>query len=33
MERVPVNLSRPLGDRVVLSVDDGRPLAPDSFQS
>jgi hypothetical protein len=31
--RVPVKLSRPLGDRVVLSVADGRPLAPDSFPS
>lgn len=29
---VPVKLARPLGDRVVLSVSDGRPLAPGSFR-
>ena len=33
MESVPVELARPLGHRVVLSVSDGRPLAPGSFQS
>ena len=33
MGSVPVELARPLGHRVVLSVSDGRPLAPGSFQS
>jgi hypothetical protein len=33
MRSVPVKLARALGDRVVLSVSDGRPLAPGSFQS
>ncbi|TVZ02698.1 hypothetical protein EAS64_28495 [Trebonia kvetii] len=33
LESVPVELARPLGHRVVLSVSDGRPLAPGSFQS
>ena len=28
MGAVPVRLARPLGHRVVLSVADGRPLAP-----
>jgi hypothetical protein len=31
VESVPVELARPLGHRVVLSVDNGRPLAPGSF--
>jgi hypothetical protein len=33
MESFPVELGRPLGHRVVLSVDNGRPLAPGSFPS
>ena len=31
MGSFPVKLSRPLGDRVVLSVSDGRPLAASTF--
>jgi hypothetical protein len=33
LESVPVELARPLGQRVVLSVSDGRPQAPGSFPS
>jgi hypothetical protein len=33
MESVPVRLARPLGQRVVVSVSDGRPLATGNFQS
>ena len=31
VESVPQTLARPLGDRVVLSVSDGRPLPPGNF--